>query len=132
MLAEVGPRLDLSRVFFTGQIPYAAYRSLLQVSAAHVYLTYPFVLSWSMLEAMSCGCLVAASATPPVQEVLEQGRNGLLFDFFDAEALATQVTAALTRPQDYAALRAAARQTIVEGYDIARGVRTYAALLQGS
>ncbi|OIN98950.1 MAG: hypothetical protein AUJ49_12185 [Desulfovibrionaceae bacterium CG1_02_65_16] len=132
LLAEVGPRLDLSRVVFTGRIPYAAYRALLRVSAAHVYLTYPFVLSWSMLEAMSCGCLVAASATPPVLEMLEHEKNGLTFNFFDTDALAARVTDALTRPGDYAALRAAARKTVVDGYGVARGVTAYAALLNAS
>ncbi|OGR34412.1 MAG: glycosyl transferase family 1 [Desulfovibrionales bacterium GWA2_65_9] len=132
LLAEVGPRLDLSRVVFTGQIPYRDYRSLLQVSAAHVYLTYPFVLSWSMLEAMSCGCLVLGSTTPPVMEVLRHGENGLAFDFFDAPALATLVHAALTRPGDYASLRQQARQDIVAGYDINAGVARYMALLEGA
>jgi len=132
LLSEVGPKLDLSRVVFTGQIPYKDYRALLQVSAAHVYLTYPFVLSWSMLEAMSCGCLVLGSATPPVQEVLRHGENGLLFDFFDASALATLVESALTRPGDYAALRQQARQDIIAGYDIQNGITRYMALLQGS
>jgi len=132
LLAEVGGALDLSRVVFTGQIPYAAYRSLLRVSAAHVYLTYPFVLSWSMLEAMSCGCALVASATPPVVEVVEHGRNGLLFDFFDTEALAEQATRALAQGGGHAALRAAARQTVVQGYGIEDGVRRYLALLGAS
>lgn len=132
LLAEAGPQLDLSRVVFTGQIPYQDYRLLLQVSAAHVYLTFPFVLSWSMLEAMSCGCLVLGSATPPVEEVLRHGENGLLFDFFDASALAGRVEGALTRPGDFAALRQQARQDIVANYDIAAGVARYMALLEGS
>jgi len=132
LLAEMGGQLDLSRVVFTGRIPYAAYRALLRVSAVHVYLTYPFVLSWSMLEAMSCGCLVAASATPPVLEVLRHNENGLTFDFFDTGALAARVTDALTRPGDYASLREQARRTIVEGYGIERGVAAYAALLGAS
>lgn len=132
LLAEVGERLDLSRVFFTGQLPYAAYRSLLQVSAAHVYFTYPFVLSWSALEAMACGCLLVASSTPPVTEVMAHGRNALLFDFFDLEALTARVTEALTRPQDHAPLRQAARQTVVQGYDLERGIAQYMALLGAS
>jgi len=131
LLSEVGHRLDLSRVVFTGQIPYRDYRSLLQVSAAHVYLTYPFVLSWSMLEAMSCGCLVLGSATPPVLEVLRQGENGLAFDFFDTEALTQLVEDALARPGDFAALRQQARQDIVANYDIAAGVARYMELLEG-
>jgi glycosyltransferase involved in cell wall biosynthesis len=131
LLAEAGPKLDLSRLVFTGQIPYRDYRSLLQVSAAHVYLTYPFVLSWSMLEAMSCGCLVLGSATPPVQEVLRHGENGLLFDFFDSEALAGLVESALARPGEYAPLRQQARQDIAANYGIADGIARYMALLEG-
>jgi len=132
LLAEVGGRLDLPRVFFTGQLPYAAYRALLQVSAAHAYLTYPFVLSWSALEAMSCGCLLVASNTPPVAEVMTHGRNALLFDFFDLEALAARVTDALTRPQDHAHLRQTARETVVQGYGLERGTAQYMALLGAS
>lgn len=129
LLTEIGPELDISRVVFTGRIPYGAYRKLLQVSAVHVYLTYPFVLSWSMLEAMSCGCLLAASATLPVLEVLRHRENGLTFDFFDTDALTGRVTEALARPEDFAPLRTAARKTVVEGYGIARGVAGYAELL---
>lgn len=132
LLAEVGPKLDLSRVVFTGQIPYRDYRSLLRVSAAHVYLTYPFVLSWSMLEAMSCGCLVLGSSTQPVLEVLRDGQNGLAFDFFDTEGLAGLVERALASPGDYASLRQQARADIVAGYDIKDGVARYMALLQAS
>lgn len=117
-LDEVGAGLDLARVHFTGQLPYAAYLRLLQVSAAHVYLTYPFVLSWSMLEAMSAGCLVIASRTEPVTEVLRHGENGLLFDFFDTGQLAGTVAQALAQPQAHEALRARARQDIVAGYDL--------------
>lgn len=116
--AEVEGRVDWQRVRFLGKLPYADYLKVLQVSAAHVYLTYPFVLSWSMLEAMSAGCLLIASATAPVQEVIEDGRNGRLVDFFDAEALATQVAAALADPTASAALRAAARRTVMERYDL--------------
>ncbi len=129
LLAEVGPQLDLARVVFTGQIPHKDYLTLLQVSSVHVYLTYPFVLSWSVLEAMSCGCLVLGSATPPVQEVLRQGENGLLFDFFDAETLALLVQGALARPDDFVSLRQQARHDIISGYDIKEGIAQYMALL---
>ena len=87
LLAEVGDRLDARRTHFVGRLPYADYLSLMQVSRLHVYLTYPFVLSWSMLEAMACGTPVLGSATPPVQEVIRDGDNGFLFDFFDRQRL---------------------------------------------
>ena len=119
MLAELGERIDSARVHFTGRLPHDAYLRLLQVSGAHVYLTYPFVLSWSMLEAMACGCALVASATAPVVEVIEDGVNGLLFDFFDADALADKVGVLLADPASHTAMRAAARATIVEKYDLA-------------
>lgn len=108
--------LDLQRVHFTGLVPHEVFRKAMQLSTVHVYLTVPFVLSWSMLEAMSCGALVLASDTPPVREVIEDGRNGLLTDFFDEEALASRMAAALDQRGKYASLRRAARQTIIERY----------------
>jgi glycosyltransferase involved in cell wall biosynthesis len=81
-LDEVKADLDMSRVFFLGRIPYADYLRVLQVSACHVYLTYPFVLGWSCIEAMSAGCVLVGSATPPVMEVIEHQKNGVLVDFF--------------------------------------------------
>lgn len=116
--AEVADRLDWSRVHFLGKLPYADYRKVLQVSAAHVYLTYPFVLSWSMLEAMACGCLVIGSATAPVQDVITEGENGLLTDFFDSAALAAKVAQALSCPQACLSLRERARAYIVAHYDV--------------
>lgn len=117
-LAEVGDRLDLKRVHFLGRVPYGTFLSLLQVSSVHVYLTYPFVLSWSMLEAMSAGCLVVGSATSPVEEVIRDGENGLLVDFFSPEQIAAAVTRVLEHPDGFPSLRQRARQTIVENYDL--------------
>ena len=114
MLEQVD--LDLSRVFFLGRVPYATYLSVIQVSGVHVYLTYPFVLSWSMLESMSAECLVVASATPPVTEVIEDGVNGLLVDFFDFQAVADRVDEVLDHKERMAAIRKKARRTILETY----------------
>jgi glycosyltransferase involved in cell wall biosynthesis len=115
---ELGDRVDWSRVHFLGKLPYARYLKVLQISTAHVYLTYPFVLSWSMLEAMAAGCALVASATSPVREVICHGENGLLVDFFDAESLASSVAEVLARPDDYRPMRKRARQTVVERYDL--------------
>lgn len=119
-LDEVRERLPMDRVHFVGQVPHTLFMRLMQVSAAHVYLTYPFVLSWSMLEAMSTGALVVGSRTAPVQEVIEDGRNGVLRDFFDADGIADAVAAALLDPARFEPLRAAARRTIVDRFDLRR------------
>jgi glycosyltransferase involved in cell wall biosynthesis len=110
--------LDPERVHFTGLLPYADYLRLLQASHAHVYLTRPFVLSWSMLEAMSAGCLVVASRTAPVEEVIEHEHNGLLVDFFDVDALVTTLDRALNERRALAGLREKARQTIQVRYEL--------------
>lgn len=120
LLDEVGIRLPLDRVHFVGKIAYPVLLDLLRVSAAHVYLTYPFVLSWSMLDAMSVGALVVGSRTAPVEEVLRHGENGLLIDFFDVPGLARTVVEVLADPARFAPLRTAARATVVAGYDLKR------------
>jgi glycosyltransferase involved in cell wall biosynthesis len=119
-LDEVKDRLDLSRVHLVGQLPYATFLNVLQVSAAHVYLTYPFVLSWSMLESMAAGCLVIGSDTPPVAEVIRDGENGLLFPFFDHAALSRRVIEALAQPKRFKGMRIRARAEIAERYDLQR------------
>ena len=110
--------LDSDRVHFTDLLPYNEYLQVLQASSVHVYLTRPFVLSWSMLEALATGCLIVASATPPVLEVIEDGVNGLLVDFFKPEQIADRVIEALDNPDRMAAIRTRARETIVENYDL--------------
>jgi glycosyltransferase involved in cell wall biosynthesis len=118
MLKELGDSLDLTRVHFPGKVPYPTFLTMLQISRVHVYLTYPFVLSWSMLEAMSAGCLVVGSRTAPVEEVLRHRENGLLVDFFDLDEIAATVVDALADPGSYRALRQCARRTIIDGYDL--------------
>jgi len=117
MLAEVGQDLPLDRIFFAGQVSYDVYLSVLQISSAHVYLTYPFVLSWSFIEAMACGCAVIGSDTPPVLEVLKDGENGLVVDFFSPVEIADRVDEILDHPTRMQHLRDAARQTAVSKYD---------------
>jgi len=119
-LQELGDRIDLQRVHFLGKLDYAAFVGLLQLSTVHVYLTYPFVLSWSVLEAMSCECLVVGSRTPPVEEVIRHGENGLLVDFFSPDEIAAAVDEALTHPDRMQPLRAKARQTVIDRYDLKR------------
>ena len=117
ILNEVKGQLDLSRVHFMGKVPYADFVSLMQVSRAHAYLTYPFVLSWSMIEAMAAGCHVVASSTKPVLEALEHGKTGTLVEFFDVAAWSAALTEALANPDRFAPLRAAARQVAMDRYD---------------
>ena len=121
---------DLDRLHFTGRLPRDQYREVLRASSVHVYLTVPFVLSWSMIEAMSAGCLLVASDTEPVREVVSDGENGLLVDFFDTGALAERICDALDRPDDFAHLRDSARRTAVERYSAAKLVPQRARLLQ--
>jgi len=118
MRSELGDAIDLSRVHFLGLVPFRQYLSILQVSAAHIYLTYPFVLSWSLIEALSAGCLIVGSNTGPVREAIEDGMNGWLVDFFDPSALADRVVEALTRPDAGHTLRARARATALERFDL--------------
>ncbi|NEO69103.1 glycosyltransferase family 4 protein [Moorena sp. SIO3H5] len=112
--------LDLSRLHFTGLLPYSQYLQVLQASSVHIYLTRPFVLSWSMLEAMSTGCLVIGSNTAPVQELIRDGHNGLLVDFFSPQEIVERVDEVLDHPESMAALRAKARKTIIQHYDLAQ------------
>lgn len=123
MLREVS--IDPSHVHFLGRISYADYLALLQISSAHVYLTVPFVLSWSVLEAMSAGCLVIGSDTAPVREVLRHGENGLLVDFFSPQQIADAVDETLSHPDRMQSLRKAAQQTIIENYEVQQSLVAY-------
>lgn len=117
ILNEVRDRLDMSRVHFMGKVPYDQFTALMQVSRAHAYLTYPFVLSWSMIEAMSAGAHVVGSRTAPVEEVITHGVNGTLVDFLDVAGWSAALTDALADPEKYRPLRKAARQTALDRYD---------------
>ncbi len=128
MLREVP--LDATRTHFLGKLPYDQYRRVLQVSAAHVYLTYPFVLSWSMLEAMASGCVVIGSRTGPVEEVLVDRENGLLVDFFNQAEMADRIVEALENPEGMRPLRQAAQRCVRERYSLAEGERQFRQLLK--
>ncbi len=120
MLRELEGKIDYSRVYMPGRVDFPDYVALLQVSGAHVYLTYPFVLSWSLIEAMSAGCLVVASRTAPVEEVVVDGENGLLVDFFSPEGIAARVDQALDQGDALQPIRDAARRTAVKDFDLQR------------
>jgi glycosyltransferase involved in cell wall biosynthesis len=130
MLREVGAELDFARIHFLGRVDYSTYLRLLQISSVHVYLTYPFVLSWSFIEALASGCLIVGSATPPVLEVLEDGVNGLTVDFFSPRAVADRVDEVLDHPDRLQSLRDAARQTAIADFDLrARQLPRWEALI---
>ncbi len=130
MMAEIADAdPDMNRVHFLGPLPYADYLRLLRVSAAHVYLTVPFVLSWSMLEAMASGCVVIGSATPPVQEVIEDGQNGLLVDFFSPDAIARRVIEVVGSGARLDPIRRAARRTALDRYGLDRCLPAQLSLL---
>lgn len=109
---------DWARVHFLGRIPYSKFLTMLQISRVHVYLTYPFVLSWSLIEAMSSACAIVASDTAPVLEAIEDGVTGQLVNFFDAPALANSISNLLDNPAERERLGAQARARAIERYDL--------------
>lgn len=119
-LNEVRDHIDLDRVHFLGRVPYHTFRNALQVSSAHVYFTYPFVLSWSMLEAMSAGCVVIGSDTAPVREILRPDETGILVPFFAIDELAERVIEALEHPARFERMREAARRHVRWHFDASR------------
>jgi glycosyltransferase involved in cell wall biosynthesis len=116
MQAEVA--FDPDRVHFMGRVPYSYYLSMLQLSRVQIYLTFPFVLSWSLLESMSVGCCIVASDTPPLHEAIIDGETGVLTDFFDHKALCDKICALLDDPERRARLGAAAREFAIKTYDL--------------
>jgi glycosyltransferase involved in cell wall biosynthesis len=119
MLEELGSSIDQTRVHFLGKLPYSTYLKVLQISRVHVYLTFPFVLSWSMLESMAAGCLLVASKTAPVEEVIRNGENGFLVDFFSVDQIVERVVHVLSEGKDsFGEIRQKARRTIIEKYNL--------------
>jgi len=120
-IEEVKPQIaeqDWSRVHFLGNVPYEQFISMLQISSVHVYLTYPFVLSWSLLEAMSLGCTIVASRTAPLAEAITHGHTGQLVDFFDFDGLANQISGLLADPGRREPLARGAREFACTHYDL--------------
>lgn len=123
---------DRKRVHFVGHLDRASYQTVLQASTVHVYLTRPFVLSWSMLEAMSFGCALVASKTPPVEEVVEDGRNGLLANFRSPQHIAQRIEELLDDAELRKRLGRAARETILDRYDMRDCVRRQTDMVYGA
>lgn len=117
-LDEVKDRIDLNRVHFLGRVPYNDFVSILQVGRVHAYLTYPFVLSWSLMEAMAAGAMVVASDTAPLREVVQDGVNGRLVPFFDLPGWSAALVDALANPAKYQPMRAEARRSVAAKYDL--------------
>jgi glycosyltransferase involved in cell wall biosynthesis len=109
---------EWARVHFLGNVPHAQFVGMLQLSSVHVYLTYPFVLGWSLIEAMSAGCAIVASDTAPVQEVIQHGETGRLVSFFDQPALIEQICDLLDSPQERVRLGANARAEAMRTFDL--------------
>lgn len=129
-LNQIAGQYDPARLHFVGSLPYDSFLRLLQLSACHVYLTYPFVLSWSLLEAMSTGCAVVGSATAPVQEVICDGQEGLLVDFFSSSILAETVDEILSDRSLAMELGRRARQAVVKRFSLQECLPRQLALLQ--
>jgi len=125
-----GLEVDPARLHFLGKAPHDQMLAALRLSTAHVYYTYPFVLSWSLVEAMASGCYVIASDTPPLHDAIQDGVNGRLLPFFDVAALSEAMIAACRDPQAAAPLRAAARATAVAKFSARDGREAWIRLLR--
>ena len=129
MLAELGDGIDPKRVLFPGRLEYGTYLAMLQRSDAHVYLTYPFVASWSLREALATGCVVIASDTPTVREFVTHGQNGLLVSFFDTKGLADTVLRVLEDAPLARHLRENARHYAEQNLAMAHYLAAYEAII---
>ena len=117
-LKEVYDQIDMQRLHYLGMVDYANYLKVLQLSTVHVYLTYPFILSWSLLEAMSVGACIVGSDTGPVQELIQNQQNGVLVNFFDHQELGQAVIDLFEDPEKRAQLGRRARETICQSFDL--------------
>jgi len=129
MLREVGHVIDLDRISFPGQVPYDTFLALLQRSDAHVYLTYPFVLSWSLREALASGCAIVASNTTPLHDFITQRQNGLLVDFPNVAALVEGIAEVLETPALNKKIRRNARAYAEKHLSMDRYLAAYESLI---
>ena len=129
-LAQLPTSVDLSRVHVAGQLPYDQLIRLFQISRAHIYLTYPYTLSWSVLEAMACGAPIIGNLGGPIQDVIKPRGNGLLVPFNDPKALAEAIVELLQRPFWGQQLGLAGRQTVLENYSLSQSLASYDTLFQ--
>jgi glycosyltransferase involved in cell wall biosynthesis len=126
---EIGPKTDMTRVHFAGRVPYETYTKILQRSDAHVYLTYPFVASWSLREAMATGCAIVASDTAPVREFISHRKTGLLAPFLEPDAIADAVLSLLSDTKLAQRLRKNARGWAEQNLDMADYLSAYEKLI---
>lgn len=110
--------INLDKIHFVGPLPYIDYLKLLQISSLHVYLTVPYVLSWSLLEAMSVGCCIVASNTAPVLEAIKDNYNGLLTDFYDIDSMISKIEYALNNQSKMDEIRENARKTVLNDFNL--------------
>lgn len=129
MAEELGDRLDHDRVHFVGRVGHDQMIDILSIGAAHVYYTYPFTLSWSLVEAMACECLILASDTAPVRDAITSGVNGVMLNFFDVAALSEAMIRAVREPRNFEGLRREARQTALRQFDATVGVPAWLRLI---
>ena len=122
--------IDPSRLHQLPALGYSDYKLVIQRSWVHVYWTVPFILSWSLMEAMASGCCIVASSTPPVEEMITSGNQGQLVDFFDPDALAQQIDHLLQNQEQRQGLGRYARKHILEGgYDLEQALKQQVHLL---
>jgi glycosyltransferase involved in cell wall biosynthesis len=129
MLDELGDRIDPARVHWMGKVPHGVLIDAFSIARAHVYYTYPFVLSWSLVEAMAAECPIIASDTGPVRDAITDGVEGVLLPFFDVPVLSAAMTKAVREREAFAGMGQAARKRALADYDEQRGTAAWLALI---